>query len=41
MHIDFNDIRKPSGQQMLLQSWEKIPVSSHAWTIDVPSGIGG
>jgi len=26
---------------MLLQSWEEIPVSSHTWTIDVPSGIGG
>ena len=41
MRIDFNDIRKPSGQQMLLQSWEKIPAGSHTWTIDVPSGIGG
>jgi hypothetical protein len=41
MRIDFNDLRKPSGQQMLLQSWEKIPAGSHTWTIDVPSGIGG
>src|SRR5258706_8427655 len=41
MRINFNDIRKPSGQQMLLQSWEKIPAGSHTWTIDVPSGIGG
>ena len=41
MRIDFNDLRKPSGSQMLLQSWEKIPAGSHTWTIDVPSGIGG
>jgi hypothetical protein len=41
MRIDFNDLRKPSGSQMLLQSWEKIPAGSHSWTIDVPSGIGG
>ena len=41
MRIDFNDLRKPSGQQMLLQSWEKIPAGPHSWTIDVPSGIGG
>ena len=41
MRIDFNALRKPSGSQMLLQSWEKIPAGSHTWTIDVPSGIGG
>lgn len=41
MRIDFHDLRKPSGSQMLLQSWEKIPAGSHSWTIDVPSGIGG
>jgi len=41
MRIDFHDLRKPSGSQMLLQSWEKIPAGAHSWTIDVPSGIGG
>jgi hypothetical protein len=41
MRIDFNDLRKRSGQQMLLQSWEKIPAGSHSWTIEVPSGVGG
>jgi hypothetical protein len=41
MRIDFHDLRKPSGSQMLLQSWEKIPAGSHSWTIDVPSGLGG
>jgi hypothetical protein len=41
MRIDFNDLRKPTGEQMLLNSWEKIPAGSHTWTIDVPSGIGG
>jgi hypothetical protein len=41
MRIDFHDLSKPSGSQMLLQSWEKIPAGSHTWTIDVPSGVGG
>lgn len=41
LRIDFHDLRKPPGSQMLLQSWEKIATGSHSWTIDVPSGIGG
>jgi hypothetical protein len=35
------NLGKPSGQQMLLQSREKIPAGSHNWTIDAPSGVGG
>lgn len=41
MRISFDDLRKPAGEQILLESWEKIPAGSHTWTIDVPSGIGG
>jgi hypothetical protein len=32
MRIDFDDLRKPVGDQRLLQSWERIPAGSHTWT---------
>lgn len=41
LRINFDDLRKSIGQQILLQSWEKIPAGSHSWTVDIPSGIGG
>jgi hypothetical protein len=41
LRINFDDLRKPIGQQILLESWEKIPVGPHSWTVDIPSGIGG
>src|SRR5258706_12602546 len=41
IRIDFNALRKPSGSQMLRQSWENVPASSHTSTMDVPSAIGG
>ena len=39
--ITFDDLRKPIGQQILVESWEKIPAGPHSWTVDIPSGIGG
>jgi hypothetical protein len=39
--INFDDLRKPIGQQILVESWEKIPAGPHSWTVDIPSGIGG
>lgn len=41
MRLDFEDLSKPSGQQILLNAWEKVPSGSHSWTIDIPAGIGG
>ena len=41
LRITFDDLRKPVGQQILVESWEKIPVGPHSWTVDIPSGIGG
>src|SRR5262245_977162 len=41
MRVDFEDVSKPSGQQILLNAWQKVPAGSHSWTIDIPSGIGG
>src|SRR5262249_4102102 len=41
MRIDFEDLGKPVGQQILLNAWEKVPAGLHTWTIDVPSGVGG
>ena len=41
MSVSFEDLDKPSGEQMLLDSHEKIPGGSHSWTIDVPAGVGG
>jgi len=39
--LNFEDLRKPAGQQILLDAWEKVPAGPHSWTIDIPSGIGG
>jgi len=41
LRINFDDVQKPLGQQILLESWEKIPAGPHRWTVDIPSGIGG
>jgi hypothetical protein len=41
MRIDFEDLSKPVGQQILLNAWEKVPAGPHTWTVDIPSGIGG
>jgi hypothetical protein len=41
MRIGFEDLRKPVGEQILLNSSEQIPAGSRTWTIDIPSGIGG
>jgi len=41
VHVTFEDLRKPVGQQILIQSSEKIPAGTRSWTIDVPAGIGG
>ena len=41
LRVNFDDVRKPIGEQILLEAWEKVPVGPHSWTIDVPSGIGG
>lgn len=41
LRISFEDLSKPTGQQILLEAWEKIPAGSRTWTLDVPSGVGG
>jgi len=41
LRLSFEDLRKPAGQQILLDAWEKIPAGPHTWTVDIPSGIGG
>ena len=41
LRIDFEDLGKPVGQQILLNAWEKVPAGPHTWTVDIPSGIGG
>ena len=41
MRVSFEDVRKPVGEQILLDSWEKIPAGTKSWTIDVPPGVGG
>jgi hypothetical protein len=41
MRIDFEDLSKPSGQQILLNAWEQVPAGPHTWRVDIPSGIGG
>lgn len=41
MSVTFEDLNKSSGEQMLLDSHEKIPAGPHSWIIDVPAGLGG
>lgn len=41
MRIDFEDLSKPVGQQILMNAWEKVPAGPHAWTVDIPGGVGG
>src|SRR5215831_10325049 len=41
LRINFEDLHRPAGQQILLDAWEKIPSGPHLWTVDIPSGIGG
>jgi len=41
MRIDFEDLSKPSGQQILLNAWEQVPAGLHTWTVDIPGGVGG
>src|ERR1041385_6772877 len=41
MRIDFEDLTKPVGQQILVNAWEKVPAGPHRWTVDIPGGIGG
>jgi len=41
MRIDFEDLSKPVGQQILMNAWEKVPAGPHTWTVDITSGVGG
>jgi hypothetical protein len=41
MRISFDDVRKPVGEQIVMESWEKIPAGSRTFVVDVPSGVGG
>jgi hypothetical protein len=41
MRVSFEQLDKPIGEQILLESWEKIPAGTRMWTIDVPPGVGG
>jgi len=41
LRLDLQDLRKPVGQQILLNAWEKVPSGAHSWTVDIPNGIGG
>ena len=41
VRLNFEDLRKPAGQQILVESWEKIPAGGHRWAVDIPGGIGG
>jgi len=41
MRVSFERLDKPPGEQMILDSLEKIPAGTKSWSIDVPSGVGG
>jgi hypothetical protein len=41
MRVSFERLDKPPGEQIILDSLEKIPAGTKSWSIDVPSGVGG
>jgi len=41
MQVSFEDLSKAVGQQIMLNSSEKISAGMRSWTVDVPAGIGG
>jgi hypothetical protein len=41
MRVSFERLDKPPGEQIILDSFEKIPAGKKSWSIDVPSGVGG
>ena len=41
MRVSFEDLSKPTGEQRLMESWEKIPAGTRSWSIDLPPGVGG
>lgn len=41
MFVSFEQLDKPLGHQILLDSWEDVPAGALSWTIDLPAGIGG
>jgi hypothetical protein len=41
LRVDFQDLSKPMGHQILLNAWEKVPSGAHSWMVDIPNGIGG
>jgi len=41
LRITFEDVRKPVGQQILAEAWEKMAAGTHTWRVNVPAGVGG
>jgi hypothetical protein len=41
MRVSFSQHDKPAGEQQTLETYEKIPAGTRAWTISVPSRVGG
>jgi hypothetical protein len=41
VRASFEQLDKPAGEQLLLESWEKIPAGQRSWSVDVPAGVGG
>jgi hypothetical protein len=41
MRVSFEQLDKPPGEQIILNSSEKVPAGTKSWSIDVPSGVGG
>jgi hypothetical protein len=41
MRVEFTDHNKEFSSQEVVETWEKIPVGSRSWSVDVPAGVGG
>lgn len=41
MRVSFERFDKPPGEQIILDSLERIPAGTKSWSIDVPSGVRG
>jgi len=41
MRISFNEREKPTGEQKLLETWEKMPAGSKTFAVEAPARVGG
>jgi hypothetical protein len=41
LRVSLKQRDQPTGQQILLNAYQKVPAGSRSWMIDIPAGVGG